>query len=486
MIAFRKILFYCLTAFYIVCCPILILYALGYIFAPHGDENLVKTGMIHLESLPAKATVTLDKKNLGDKTPVTLSDLVPGEYQVDVSLPHYRPWIQKVVVEAGRASIFDQILLVPKDLSAKVISGESCRDLLPVLNTRYLIAFRDEKLSGAEVYDWKDQIFHPLLPEGSPYGDAVVGKIHTVRGSPMILVQAIRKQEKIYLWFDLGKKKIEARNLTQLLSKEEADDFDWDPKDRDYFFSVANNSLNVINAREMTVHPAMLDGVSGAGFWEHYVYAFKSNSVVRFNPARKKYDGETLETDDFIASLFKSGKYYQVRMLADDLALFLGDEGELMANRLPYRFVEKGVLGYDAVVKSQRIVFWTKEKLGVIDFSRSKTRDKFFEIGPRIDWIFRKGKSIKQAFWVNEGSHVIFSDRDQIYLINAGINTANQADKLVPVQENSSFFYSDDSGKLFYLDADAGGVMMSQLLPEENFLNISLPVRTEEQVKSPK
>ena len=92
----RKILFYLFIAIYLILCPLIIFYALGYIFTPKVEEGFAKTGLIHLETLPTDASVSIANRRYAEKTPVTIRNLLAGRYDVKIFLKGYRPWVRKV------------------------------------------------------------------------------------------------------------------------------------------------------------------------------------------------------------------------------------------------------------------------------------------------------------------------------------------------------------------------------------------------------
>lgn len=60
----------------------------------------VTTGSVVVESRPTGASVTIDGRDRG-RTPVTVSDLSPGEYRIVISMPGYRNFATTVRVVAG-------------------------------------------------------------------------------------------------------------------------------------------------------------------------------------------------------------------------------------------------------------------------------------------------------------------------------------------------------------------------------------------------
>src|SRR3989344_2619629 len=115
---FRKILFYVFLAGYLVACPVIVLYSLGYILTPGAGNGVAKAGLIDVSTLPPGATVYLGNKRYTQKTPAVISGLLPGQYRVTVYLKGYALWSREVSVQAEQAAVFDHILLLPKQWRA--------------------------------------------------------------------------------------------------------------------------------------------------------------------------------------------------------------------------------------------------------------------------------------------------------------------------------------------------------------------------------
>jgi hypothetical protein len=95
--------------------------------------ELKKTGMIVLDADP-HGTIMFDGKALkNQRFPSKISNLNEGTYTIDVTQPGYQSWERVVAVEAGQASVFDQILLfkespsptnAPVTLTAEALAAE--------------------------------------------------------------------------------------------------------------------------------------------------------------------------------------------------------------------------------------------------------------------------------------------------------------------------------------------------------------------------
>jgi hypothetical protein len=150
-----------------VLCPIVIFYAFGYIFTPKVEEKFVKTGLIHIETLPSSASVSIAQKRLLEKTPATIRNLLAGQYDVRIFLNGYRPWKRKVTVEPGKAVNAENILLIPQKLKPD-LDRTAFRRSLAYSGDPLLLLKGSELAGGLKVFDWKNEKFRSVLPEGSP------------------------------------------------------------------------------------------------------------------------------------------------------------------------------------------------------------------------------------------------------------------------------------------------------------------------------
>lgn len=128
----RRLFYAGATLLFVLLAPILILYAQGYRF-DFPAMRFLRTGGLVMVSEPKRAHVTLDGKALNKTTPVTLLNVVPGEYDVTLTKAGYQPWRSRVRVRS-HVSTKIEALLMPTVLSLTA---------LPVTNVVTLAASDD-------------------------------------------------------------------------------------------------------------------------------------------------------------------------------------------------------------------------------------------------------------------------------------------------------------------------------------------------------
>ena len=108
----RAILFYLSVILFFILVPVLLLYSFGYKL----DLNrlrIIRTGLIYVKSIPEGANVYLNARHINKTTPANIEGLMPGKYRLFLELKSYYPWYQEVLVESGKPTRLDEIILFP-------------------------------------------------------------------------------------------------------------------------------------------------------------------------------------------------------------------------------------------------------------------------------------------------------------------------------------------------------------------------------------
>ena len=113
----REVFFWTLVVLFLITAPVIILNAKGYRF----DTNrgvFVHSGTITFKSNPQTVDIKINKEPFEARrlniinNSYSLSGLIPGEYNLEISAHDFRPWSKNVRVHSGVASEFWNILLV--------------------------------------------------------------------------------------------------------------------------------------------------------------------------------------------------------------------------------------------------------------------------------------------------------------------------------------------------------------------------------------
>ena len=459
----RCILFYLLAAIYGVLCPVIILYAFGTFFSPK-DQTLVHTGLVNVVSDPPKATIFLEKSRYTRQTPAILSGLMPGDITLSLLLKNYRPWTHHLTIEPGKALAFDRILMVPQHWPQREIFPDAVRQCIPLPGTAYLLIAKDLKLGDIFVYDQADAKSWPLVTAGSPLATADVLSTSTVAKDTRFIARVSTGDSEKILWIEIKKGKPAAlRDITGFFFEKPAS-LAWEPDEKNILLDIHNDYINHIDLTAKAAAPNTLSGIRGIGLFNKKIYLLRStNTLEKINIA--DLSGKTLLADAARGeALFGKTASFQITPLPNDIIIFLGDKGELLASRLPYRFVESGVIGYQFDARHDRLLIFQKDKIGILDFS-VEPQDKAFELGPQLNWIYTQGKNIRQAWWAYDASHIIFLDDDEAFILELEPCGAAHTDYITRVAGSIAAHYNDDSGQFIFADPETKKLNTLEIIP---------------------
>ena len=464
MVLLRKIVFYIFVLTYIILCPLIILYALGYIYKPDVEKHIMVTGDIHLSTLPTGASIYINDKIFDNKTPALIDQLSPGDYAVRLFLDGYGVWSQTLPVEAGKATVLDEIILIPKAPEEEIVSPYEFKNLLYIHGTPFVILAKSALLGDWLIYDRNAKNFYPAVPSDSPYAGYPVYTYFKVKKSPYVILIIGSKSEYKALQLDLSAKEPLLGDITGLFPEIPRQVL-WEAGDTSNVFALQGEHVNKLDVKSGALYPEYIKNVRGFGVFGGSIYLLNDKDVFISMGYDKNSVKEILDDVKLGREIFDMSDYYRVMPFPNNIILFVGEKsGELLANRLPYRFVSGGVRGIALSESDGRFLVWRKDKIGVLDFSTEMTGNVAFEIPPTIKWVFSEGSNIEEAFWVYGSSHVLFKDGDTISIIDIQDYANHSPKRLLTVKNGSSVFYSEKEGLLYYLESQAGKFMSVTIL----------------------
>ncbi len=483
---FRKILFYSFVLIYVIGCPVIIFNSLGILFLPKQEKLIQSTGLISLATIPDGASVLINGRLDREKTPLIVRDLPEGEYRIRITLDKYVPWEKTVHVAKKEATTLEHIILIPEEWPRDTLSPVKWERSYTVDDNPYIILekgltgrdisfFRTEGsiLSGLKdgISASKRKGVEPLFPQDSKYNSLRISSILMMPKSHFALLEGKSDVKKYYLWVDLRSPMDSIRDISDLFVSA-PDSILWHSEDSENIFYVSSNGVTRINIEENAVYPNIANNVKSLGAFNRRLYVVdNANQFQEFNymnNAKRTLIGHWLEMPVF----FKESTGLGMEILSEDLILFIGDGGRLLSTRLPYELIPSGVAGVGGALGNTKILIWTKARLGFIDFGEVR-HEGVFEAGPKITWVAENAEGIQQAFWVNNGSHILFRDLAEMKL--AEVDSYAPASIFEVGKVNGEISYSDPLGKVFFIDKDTGKLMSLTVVPEHQMIQFELP-----------
>lgn len=477
MLLLRKVLFYLFTAIYLVVCPLIILYSIGYLFSPLDKTSIVKTGLIYLSTTPPGASVYVGNRRYAQKTPTILRDFLPGEYSLRLTLENYKPWTRKINVEAQKAAVYDKVIFLPKYWSVKKLLPEKFNNLIPIPKSHYLLLIKGNRAEDYFIYSCDEEKSWQLFSAPSLFGAYKVlsyfiqpfpeeGFELAINAKINLLFHLDFKEGEKFLWVEFRKGKLKIEDLSELFPRGPFD-VQWDPKESDQLFVFKNNYLNRLDIALSAIYPRYLEDIRGFGIFNKTIYAVSQDgelSKIDYDKRERK----VLLKSNILSRYLPENKSLQIKIFPKDIILLLGENGELIVNYFPYKVVENKVRGFDLSLQNEKMLIWQKDKLGILDFLESEHKEGIYADKFHFFWILERCQDIEQCFWVSNSSHILFGDNGKLYLLafeRGGIQNLYLR-HLFEIKKRSSFLYLEQLGKIYYLDTS--GIFSSvQLIPKK-------------------
>ena len=114
---YRRIYAYSVIAIFVIIAPILILYTKGYRY-DFKKNQIVKTGVLNIDSNPRDASIVLNGKLVKKKTQAVVKNLPPQEYQIAIEKDGYYAWEKELPVFPNQATLTNRITLFKKNTPA--------------------------------------------------------------------------------------------------------------------------------------------------------------------------------------------------------------------------------------------------------------------------------------------------------------------------------------------------------------------------------
>ena len=481
MVALRRIAFGVFFIIYVTVCPATILYALGYSIDPRGPR-LVKTGLIYLVTTPPGAEVRLDGKATGRLTPALLANLRPGDHLVELSLEGHRTWSDEVPVEAEKAAVFERVLLSPEHRTVEKLLAGPFEGLYPSGNGDVLLLVPEKTGHKPLLYDLKKNRVFSAGPSELWSGVLGIDSVVTVKESPLLVIRARTPAGPSWLGLDLHGDEPLAADWTDLVGKGPAV-IAWDNRNDDVLFVYREGTLFRVLVREREVREMPRKRIRGFGVEGKRLYVLGEDLDFTASDFRG-VPKEVLFHDPALGEvLFGDKSFFRVYFPTESTAIFWGERGELVASRLPYRFAQEGIKGFEWDPTNGRLLVWQTDKLGVIDFARKSEAEKsFFERASKLTWIHRGIRGLEEAFWVHRGSHILLHGDGRVRLVDLETYGRPKIEDLVSVRPDAKCFWSEKEGKLAYL-AENGDLEALEIVPKKKLLELPFPDKSKAKPK---
>lgn len=100
-----------------------VMYATGY-RVDFGDWSIHKTGVLAITTKPNGATVYINDKKYSRTTPITMRNMLPGDYSIKLSLEGYRPFAKTIKIVSREVTEEHNLDLVLEQITPKTLAQD--------------------------------------------------------------------------------------------------------------------------------------------------------------------------------------------------------------------------------------------------------------------------------------------------------------------------------------------------------------------------
>jgi len=109
-------------AAFLVIAPFLISYSLGRKISPISTQTGT-VGTFLVRSIPGGASISVNKNIISTKTPGAIQNLLPGNYDLELSKDGYKPWTKSLPISGTMITDVRDVRLIPEKIEEDVMRG---------------------------------------------------------------------------------------------------------------------------------------------------------------------------------------------------------------------------------------------------------------------------------------------------------------------------------------------------------------------------
>jgi hypothetical protein len=143
----RKVLPWMFTLIFLIMAPAVVFYTSGYRWNAK-KHTIERNGTLIIDTNPSGASIKLNGKQIPETTSVTLQNLAPGNYSIELDLKGYHPWTKTLSIEPERVTFASSIVLWPNQ-DPKFVSPANIIKLFSDADTGITLAVTQSATSTA-------------------------------------------------------------------------------------------------------------------------------------------------------------------------------------------------------------------------------------------------------------------------------------------------------------------------------------------------
>jgi len=467
----RRLLFYSFVFLFIIAGLAVVFYCDGWrvniencsIFSAKGGSasggqffncsiKIERTGAVFIQTNPKGVIIKIGKEIFGDKSGLIqngtlVSELLPGNYKVEIEKNNYLAWVKNIAIESGLVTEISKIVLIPQNLEKNLVPLAKSPDSFWI-NSDGKIIFKN----NANLY-YESQNSSPVKLRG----DKLI--VWSDDNSKIITQDSKNQTYYLYQIDDMSR----ALNITAVLNnlqKIAISDIKFHPLDSNRLIIQAkNNFLYILDINRLTLENIVKTPILAWTIENPSIYYIKKTQLVSFNLISKTENFSF----DLPAQLINQN-FLAISASANKIA-FLTDSGGLyLFNQQSQDFkqIAHSAENFAISPDSKKIAFRDKDGKLNIYFTEDYQKGIEKKAGDVISFNFylkTNGTIIKNISWYKDSSHVFIETPTAVDFVE--IDDRLPINKYTLIENASGFNYQLNSNRLYFIQKN--GVYFAEL-----------------------
>jgi len=417
----RKIIAFVFIAIFVIGAPILIIYTAGYRYN-YKKGSLEKSGALVIKTDPSRAEVFLNNKNINEKTPIRLNNVIPDDYNILLKKDGFYDWTKKLTVKSKETTFAEDVVLFKKSEAQKIIeqpvnwiSFAPNNDYAVFCVTEfeqdylYLLNLKNQKTSL--VYN-NNQIFvNPEIIWALDNSNFLFKTDSQLISFPAFLPSRYQ-------------------DLSSLTPAENLSNIKWNPKNASEFFTLQNNSIIKINVNQNN--------------YEKFFIPDKQIQIIDF--------------------LIKQEKIYIISKI--NSKVFLGQ----------YELADKKLV--KTLELNNENNYFSQNKTSLL-FITDKQNSNFYIINPELDKILFQKNNIQNTD-LNENQNLLLQTNHELVILNfdnfqeKNITRYSSGLSFATWHKSPNYVFALQDGKISIIELDERDFHYIITLPYQNISQFNL------------
>jgi hypothetical protein len=465
----RKILFYLFLLIYLMLCPLVILHVLGYDLQVGGKQPILATGDLYVISFPPGAQVFVDGKKYSELTPTPVLDLAPGAHQLTLSLQDYIPWIHTVTIEEGKTSVLRDILLLPQQWRREELHPAMFQDILPMSEYPNLLLRQGPLLTDLYLYEMEKREVLPLVDAKSPLAQARIDSLIPLVNGSVLLVEARQGSSVLRLLITIQSGRVTVEDLSALIP-EGIGTLEWTAENNRDLFFCREGFVTRINVPGARTYPRFPYQLRGFGIHNGTLYLLTLEGSL-LSMDYEAGNVRSLDEYESIFSLLPAAGFIKITPRPNGVIIFRGQSGELLTAGKGGTVALERIKGYREHPEPSQLVLWQDQRIALLQLDQDGVSDLSTAATPQLQWLSVSGIDVQQAFFVLEGTHILYRDGESVLLLGPEREGERQKFPVADIRRGTSMYYYDRAGRLYFIDGLTGRLSSLQIIEKTQFVD---------------